>query len=223
MKQLDTLTQIETPEGVVLTMSIAGPVPRALAWVIDALVRYAVLTAVLFTISRFGSLGTGLFVLTWFAMEWFYPVLFEGLHGATPGKRRMGLLVVHDDGTPLTWSAAMLRNLLRAVDFLPFLYGIGLGCALMHPQFKRLGDLAAGTLVIHAPQMPPRRRLPSAPPHLPAIALSMEEQRAIVDFAERSAGLSPARAEELAQHLTGLRGEQARQRALAYANGLAQW
>lgn len=199
---LDTLYHFETPEGVVLTMSVAGPVTRALAFAIDALIRYSVVFAIAMVVSFLGQLGNGLLFLTLFLMEWLYPVVFEVLTGTTPGKKQLGLAVVHADGTPLTWSSSLIRNLLRAVDFLPFLYGIGLVSMLIHPQFKRLGDMAAGTLVVHSLAQTPRRNIPEdAEPVALQVALSAAEERAILDFAERCEKLSPSRADELAEHV----------------------
>jgi hypothetical protein len=126
-------------------------------------------------------------------------VLFEVLNqGRSPGKQWMGLRVVQDDGTPIGWSASLLRNLLRFVDMLPFGYFLGAISCLQHPNFKRLGDLAAGTLVIYREHPLTRPQLPAAEPRRPAIALTLAEQRAILGFAERQGKLSEARVTELA-------------------------
>jgi hypothetical protein len=129
-------------------------------------------------------------------------VLFEVLNqGRSPGKQWMGLRVVHDDGTPVGWSASLLRNLLRVVDLLPFGYFLGAISCLQHPHFKRLGDIAAGTLVIYREQSHSRPELPEAQPRRPAFVLTLTEQRAILGFAERQGELSPARVNELASIL----------------------
>ena len=74
-----------------------------------------------------GKFGWGLFLILWFALEWLYPTVFEVYFGgATPGKKSLGLIVLHDDGTPVQLAASFTRNLLRAVDFFPALYGMGL-------------------------------------------------------------------------------------------------
>ena len=96
------------------------------------------------------GLGQGLMLLGFFLLEWFYPVFFELRSGATPGKRAMGLRVVHDDGTPVGAVASVIRNLLRVADFLPLFYAAGLVSCLVDRDFRRLGDLAAGTLVVHS-------------------------------------------------------------------------
>ena len=73
---LDTLTHFETPEGVVLRMSVAGPVPRALAWLIDAVIRYTLLFIIAMITIWMGDFGTGLLLLSMFLLEWLYPVVF---------------------------------------------------------------------------------------------------------------------------------------------------
>jgi len=197
---LDTIHSVETPEGVELNLEVAGPVARALAWALDLLVQmgiYFVLAAVL---GSFAALGGGLLLIGAFVTSWFYPVLFECLwSGQTPGKRAMGLCVVHADGTPVGWNASILRNLLRAVDILPLLYTFGLVSMLIDRSFRRLGDLAAGTLVVHTQEGVRRRgALPDLAPLPPAVPLEVDEQRAVIAFAERAPLLSRARADELA-------------------------
>lgn len=204
---LDTCRAIETPEGVELGLRVAGPAPRFLAWVIDMLIRGAIYIGLSIILALLGRLGIGLLLIVIFLLEWFYPVLFEVYRqGATPGKRSMGLRVMHDDGTPVGWSASLVRNLLRAVDFLPLLYGLGLTSMLLTRDFKRLGDLAAGTLVVYSTQAPAPPSLPVATPQAPPVPLSTQEQRAVVDFAERAALLTPERVGELAGLATPLTG-----------------
>ena len=196
---LDTYRAIETPEGVELRLRVAGPVVRSLAWMIDLLIRGGIYIVLSIGLSLFGKFGWGLLLVGLFLIEWFYPVLFEVYrHGATPGKRAMGLCVVNDDGTPVGWSASMIRNLLRYVDFLPVLYGFGLISMLLHPDFKRLGDIAAGTRVVYRDAEKKAAAVPVVPARPPHFPLNLEEQRAVINFAERSQEISPERMEELA-------------------------
>lgn len=196
---LDTYRAIETPEGVELRLRVAGPVVRSLAWGIDLLIRGGVYLALASTLTLLGKFGWGLLLVALFLIEWFYPVVFEVYrHGATPGKRYMGLCVTNDDGTPVGWSASMIRNLLRYVDFLPFLYGFGLVSMLLHPDFKRLGDIAAGTRVVYQETKKNAVFIPAVQAHPPRFSLGLEEQRAVIHFAERANALSPERMEELA-------------------------
>ena len=196
---LDTSRRIATPEGIELTLRLAGPVPRALAWAIDLLLRAVVLATIALTAAAFGRFGAGIILLSAFLIEWLYPAWFEATWGSTPGKRAFGLVVLNDDGTPLRWSASLTRNLLRAVDFLPAMYFAGFVTMVMNRDFKRLGDFAANTLVVYREEKLETLAIPGAEPQAPGFALSIAEQRAIIDFAARSTGLTPERAEELAQ------------------------
>jgi uncharacterized RDD family membrane protein YckC len=215
---LDTIHPVETPEGVRLALRSAGPVPRALAFGLDAAIRGALYTTALIALSvSVPQLTVALFTLLLFVGEWFYPVLFEVLgDGQTIGKRVVGLRVVNDDGTPIGWSASILRNLLLAADALPGTYAAGLVSMCASRGFRRLGDHAAGTLVVHAERPAPvavsggPTRAPLAPP----IPLALDEQRAVIAFCERAAGFSDDRAEELARLATPLQapGESARLR-----------
>ena len=220
---IDTLRHYETPEGIELKLPLAGPAVRASAWLIDFLIRAAIYLVVGWVLVWLGNVGRGLTLLLVFLLEWFYPVVFEATRGATPGKKVMGLLVCQDNGTPLSWSASLLRNLLRVVDFLPFMYGFGLLSTLLNRDFKRLGDLAAGTVVVYAPDKNSEKPLPEQKPLPPPYPLDLSEQQAITNFAERSSSFSDARASELAQLLTALTNapaEQSTSRLYSYAQWL---
>jgi uncharacterized RDD family membrane protein YckC len=196
---LDTARRIATPEGIELTLRLAGPVPRALAWLLDFLIRVVILVFLMMVAAPLGRLGWAAVLLAWFLLEWLFPAWCEvNWNGQTPGKRSLGIAVLNDDGTPVRWPAALARNLLRAVDFLPFFYGFGLAAMLLNRDFKRLGDLAANTLVVYRESAPGGFMISPAAPLAPAEPLSVPEQRAILDFAERVPGLTAERAEELA-------------------------
>jgi uncharacterized RDD family membrane protein YckC len=196
---LDTTRRVATPEGIELTLRLAGPVPRALAWAIDLLLRAALVLVVLMAVGPLGETGTGIVLITAFFVEWLLPAWFETRwNGQTPGKRAFGIAVLNDDGTPVRWPAALTRNLLRAVDFLPILYGLGLVAMLCNRDFKRLGDLAAGTVVVYVAEKPRRAVFPEAPP-VPRLSAFLEEQRAVLELAERASTLTRERLEELAE------------------------
>lgn len=202
---LDTLSRVPTPEGFELTLRLAGPVSRALAYAVDLAIRGALFVAAYVSLAFLGGGGTGLLLLFAFVLEWLYPVAFEvWWNGATPGKRAFGLAVLNDDGTPVGLGASVTRNLLRAADFLPMLYAFGLVSMLCSRQFKRLGDLAAGTIVVYRERALVRSPIPAAAPLAPPFALTLEERRAVLDFAERHASLSSERANELAAHAVPL-------------------
>ncbi|MDB5888289.1 MAG: hypothetical protein JWM03_1161, partial [Rhodocyclales bacterium] len=147
---IDTLRPVTTPELIELRLHPAGLLPRSLACLIDTAVRMAIMMALGVPLSALGRFGGGLLLLVYFLLEWFYPVLFEVLgDGATPGKRSLGLKVLNDDGTPVGWGPSLTRNLLRAADFLPAGYGLGIVSMLLHREFRRLGDIVAGTVVVY--------------------------------------------------------------------------
>jgi len=196
---LDTRYQVETPEGIDLPLRPAGLLVRALAYGLDLGIRALVMGVLFVALGFFGEIGIGLGSILLFLISWWYMVLFEVLNqGRSPGKQMMGLRVVQDDGTPIGWSASLTRNLLRFADMLPFAYFLGAISCLQHPAFKRLGDLAAGTLVIYREQTVERPQLPPATPRSAPFALNLDEQRAILGFAERQAQLSAERTQELA-------------------------
>lgn len=221
---LDTYREVETPEGVEFGLRVAGPAPRALAWTIDCLIRAGAYVVVLIFLAMAGEAGAGLWFLVLFLGEWFYPVLFEVLrHGQTPGKSSLGLTVLHQDGSPVGWTASILRNLVRFADFLPVAYGFGLLSMLASRDFQRLGDLAAGTVVVHREPPPAGTRVPVADPERPPAPLHLDEQRVVIDFAERLSTWSDARADEiatLARPLTGVTGAESVARLTAIANWL---
>jgi uncharacterized RDD family membrane protein YckC len=222
---LDTTRRVATPEGIELTLRLAGPVPRALAWTVDFLLRAAVVLLVMMIASRFGRAGTGVVLIAAFFVEWLAPAWFEARWGGqTPGKRVFGIAVLNDDGTPLRWPAALTRNLLRAADFLPLFYGVGLIAMLANRDFKRLGDLAAGTVVVYqSTELPRTREIPQAAPLVPPVSLDLDEQRAVLELAERSTTLTRERFEELAELPTPLVGNLQAERAVARLLGMANY
>lgn len=175
---------------------------RGLAWLIDLILRIVIYLVTGLLLRLLGGFGAGLMLIILFFIEWFYPVVFEVHNGMTPGKRSMGIKVVHDDGTPVAWSSSLLRNLIRSVDFFPFFNIIGFITMLMNSQFKRLGDLAAGTVVIYAKDGGHKFSIPDYPSQPPPLPLKLEEQRLILDFCERAGNLSTSRRHELATILT---------------------
>lgn len=217
-ERLDTMQRIELASGVEVELHPAGPVVRAKAWLLDLLwmgLAWA-LAGVAIGVSSLAigfEGGGGLFLLLSFFMSWGYRVVYEKLRGATPGKKSCGLKVVMTSGAPLTWTAAMLRNLLRVADFLPAAYVTGLMSCLLSRRFQRLGDLVADTMVVyHRPQAGTLPLLPhgawtaALPPPVP---LSREERAAIIRFNERLPMWSESRRQELAgqvQSLTGASG-----------------
>ena len=159
--QEETL-DINTPENVAFGYQVAGIGSRFLATLVDTLiifflqivvmVAYSVIINILDADpSSSGSAWVAAIMgLVIFLFYWGYYVFFEMLwNGQTPGKRWTGLRVIRADGTPITLSESFIRNLTRLVDFLPAAYGVGIITMFIDKQSRRLGDLAAGTLVVH--------------------------------------------------------------------------
>jgi uncharacterized RDD family membrane protein YckC len=196
---LDTTLLAETPEGIGIVLRPAGAVPRALAYALDWFIRAVAFSIAAAFLGAVKGMGVALLLLVYFGLEWLYPIVFELLPGAaTPGKRVLGLQVMMDTGLPVTPSAAVTRNLLRAADFMPFAFGFGLLSMLLRADFKRLGDIVAGTLVVHAEQVRLAGALPEAAPLAPRVPLTRAQQVAILHLAGRARRLTPERVDELA-------------------------
>jgi len=221
---IDTVREIETPEGVSLRLRAAGALPRAQAWTVDLFLRLVVFFIAMIPLSLFGKGGNGLAMLLMFALLWAYSVVCEvWLDGQTLGKRALGLRVVNADGTPVTWLPSVVRNLLRVVDALPGVYGVGLASTLIDPHARRLGDIVAGTMVIHAQDLPAGQQVPMLAALPLPLVLAADEQAALVAFAERAGQLTVQRQEELANLLTPLTGQRdtaAIRQLVAHANWL---
>jgi hypothetical protein len=147
-----------------------------------------------------GKMGIGLLLIIGFALEWFYPTLFEALrHGQTPGKKAMGIAVVHANGSPLSFNGSLIRNLLRTADAFPLFYLLGFITTLISPRYQRLGDMAANTLVVYIEQTGTTRKQHNGPANPPDWPLSSQDQLALLAFHERQEQFSEARQQELAQ------------------------
>ena len=239
-----TLTQtvdIETPELVTFSYTIAGIGSRVAAALID---YFLCLLLLILMFVGFATLGVGrlisqggggtssdawalaLVMLVQFFVIWGYYVLWEGLaDGQTPGKRYMRLRVVSDGGYSVTFAASAVRNLVRVIDMQPVItYGVGITSIVATKQGKRLGDLAAGTLVVREQLLrwepvvgnresgtgnresrEPGHSGPSAVEGDPAVAaqarLSDDEYAVLERFIERRTSIDPARRDELAARL----------------------
>jgi uncharacterized RDD family membrane protein YckC len=146
---------LRTPERVEFRYEIAGPVERLCAWLIDLACWVALLGVIALPLLRAGSWGLALLFVAQFVVQWGYFVFFEWRWaGATPGKRLFGLRVIQTDGLRCSLERVVLRNFLRIVDWLPALYGVGGLSALLSRRGARLGDLAAGTVVVRVPEAP---------------------------------------------------------------------
>ena len=151
---IETRAVLDTPEGVQMTFQLAGPGLRLGAYLIDFVIRGAIVfvAGVLLQFTSFvmPQLSTAVLLILLFLIEWFYGTLFEWLwSGRTPGKRAMRIRVIKDGGYPIGFMEAVLRNFLRAADALfVILYSIGLTVMMASNRMKRLGDYLAGTMVV---------------------------------------------------------------------------
>lgn len=217
MERLDTTTTVDTPERVRFTHRLAGPGVRGVAWAIDVFVQAMVLLSVVFVLVMFsalgslaGGVGAGAGLVAFFVLSWFYAAAFEYLWaGQTPGKRLLQIRVLRDDGSAIGAREAVLRNLTRGVDALPFGYVAGALVATADPRLRRIGDWVAGTMVVVEQRLdlldavifdPPvsegeRQALPIR------VTLRGDERRAIEGLLRRRGRISAARVEELASLL----------------------
>jgi uncharacterized RDD family membrane protein YckC len=155
---------IATPENVAFGYKVAGIGSRFLAALVDTIIILVLQVVVLLTLLFLARLImpdalsfdnpliawlAGFLGLVAFAFFWGYYILFEmAWNGQTPGKRWVGVRVIKTDGTPITLSESVIRNLIRLIDFLPAYYGVGVVTMFVNEQSRRLGDLAAGTIVV---------------------------------------------------------------------------
>lgn len=165
MVDIDDRFSITTPEGVTVELVLAGAGSRGLAQLVDGIVQFILWIAAFAVIAGVSDaddvdpfsptnsdevfVAVALFALVIFGITFLYDVLFETLgSGRTPGKRVMGLRVVRVGGGPVGFLSSSIRNLVRIVDALPGVYLVGLITIVASSKNQRLGDLAAGTLVV---------------------------------------------------------------------------
>jgi uncharacterized RDD family membrane protein YckC len=159
------LLRIETPEGIAFSLPVAGPLTRAIATLIDTLVTMSAASVVgrLLVAARLisedvaGALG----ILSYFVISMGYGFVLEWRwRGQTVGKRAMRLRVMDSSGLRLRFEQIGIRNIVRAVDMLPFLYLVGGTAAMFSRRGQRLGDLVANTVVIRlpSPELPEESR-----------------------------------------------------------------
>jgi uncharacterized membrane protein SpoIIM required for sporulation/uncharacterized RDD family membrane protein YckC len=215
---LDVSVEVETPEQIALSYSVAGIGSRGAAAAIDTIIS-VILLALLAIIAGVGASYAGLklgavnpsaswivaaYILAQFVVMWGYYVIFEGVwDGQTPGKRIMKLRVVRDGGFSVTFSASAIRNLLRVVDAIG-VYLVGIVVALMNGSRKRLGDIVAGTFVIkeeHSVRRPLSDQTPQTSNRPVRTRLSDEEYVVLDRYMERRSTLEPEHRDAIVQQL----------------------
>lgn len=149
--------RVRTPEGVSFSFRLASPVLRMCAWLVDAMVVSAAWSTVSTVLGLIGFMSQDLarmvMIIGYFVVSHGYRIWMEyDYRGQTLGKKLFRLRVVDTQGHTLTFAQVAMRNLLRIVDALPALYLVGGTTALFSGKSQRLGDFAAGTLVIWQPR-----------------------------------------------------------------------
>lgn len=222
---LDGRLSLITPEGVRLLMTPAGPYLRAGAWLLDMVIFLIAVFLVRMLVPG-TKLGEGLALIATFILYWGYPILCEVYwKGQTLGKRAVDLQVVRSDGLPVGWRESTLRNLLLVADLLPMFYLTGLASMMLDPRFRRVGDIVAGTMVIHRDRKAERPQPPQAAPLPLPFPLNADQLRTLTDLFEREATLPPERMEELgtlASALTGRSGQESVDLMRGYVAGFTQ-
>ena len=231
----DSELVVATPERVSFDYKVAGLATRGIAQLLDLLILSAVLMALYFSALALEAIGSdsaaflvaviGSFLIV-FGYFWACEAFWSG---QTVGKRVFRLRAVGDRGEPMTFVQAGIRNVVRLVDFLPYAYGVGLVTLFVNGRGKRLGDLAAGTIVVKdsdhvqlwqlpggMPLPPPAPGMPAGPPPpppttyapAPASAAEMELRRLdpglrrfVASYARRRYELPPDLRAQLAGQL----------------------
>ena len=193
--------RVVTPEAVAIELDIAGLGSRMIAALIDGLIQLALLIVAALLGSGLhleGTASTVVGIVVGFLVLWGYFFIFEGLwHGRTPGKRGQRLRVVRSDGHPMSGAQMFVRNLVRIVDFLPAYYAVGAISVIVTKRAQRIGDLAAGTIVVRErkPTVPtsatPIPSMPGLGPTVDTTGLSETQYQLVRSFLERRDSLDP--------------------------------
>ncbi|HEY0758311.1 MAG TPA: RDD family protein [Acidisarcina sp.] len=170
MSEVRDQLSIDTPELVAIEFPIAGIGSRFVALLVDYLIQLGVLMVLVIILAVIGKTTESgarlpengpnqatitkwviaIMILFPFLLQWGYFTLFEALwDGRTPGKRLAKIRVIKQTGRPIGLFESMGRNLVRIVDMIPGMYAVGMICMFMNRRQQRLGDMVAGTLVVH--------------------------------------------------------------------------
>lgn len=226
MSSFDKLT-IETPEQTALEFPLAGIGSRFLALAADTLIQAAVIWILVMIfavsaisisfVSRVAGIWTfAILIFLIFSLQFGYFAIFEAIwNGQTPGKRWTHLRVIKDSGRPISSYDAILRNLLRIVDAMPTMYATGLITMLISKENKRVGDYAAGTVVIHEKPLQGVNSIWQQSVTTPTVApaagtmpqLTVEELQLVETFLDRRGSLDAhvrsAMARQIADRIAG--------------------
>jgi uncharacterized RDD family membrane protein YckC len=208
----DDRVTIATPEGVELELVLAGLGSRFMAALLDLVIQLGAIFALAVVLAPVGDSGFLLaaYLVAVFLVLFAYDMVLETWNrGRTVGKLAAGLRVVRSGGEPVGFLTAAVRNFLRLADFLPVLYVVGVITILVTSRNQRLGDLAAGTLVIRErrPAVTPEGTyLPPAPTDAPFLewdvsGVSAEDVATLRQFLDRRLALQPSARAHLATDL----------------------
>ena len=225
---MDRSIDVRTPESIAFSYELAGLGSRFLALMIDQLIQVLILLAIVFGIALIGSrmpsagravtadatvekiaaaIVVAIVVAVIFTIFFGYFIIFETLwNGQTPGKKVLGIRTVRDGGYAVDFGASLVRNLIRVGEFAIGYYALSAISMLISPENKRLGDLAAGTIVVRDARLSPtvlQRPVIQQPAYAPTLYLSGDERALIKRFLERRDVLEPYRRRELASQLAG--------------------
>lgn len=224
---MDRMLDVRTPESIAFSYELAGVGSRLLAVVIDLVIQILILTLFFVGLSllavyapeshakstpeieRFAiNLVIGFFIFVVFMIFFGYFIFFEALwNGQTPGKKLLGIRVVRDGGYPIDFSASLVRNLVRVGEFMLSGYVIAGISALVSPENKRIGDFAAGTIVVRDARLAVStqmlRELASEPTYADTVYCTGEERALIKRFLERRVNLTPNARVALAAQIAG--------------------
>ena len=221
---MDRSVDIRTPESIAFSYELAGLGSRFLAVAVDLVMQLLVLLLFFVGLSLLGSssghahhapvaaarfftnaaIGALVFVL--FMILFGYFIVFEALwNGQTPGKKLLGIRVVRDGGYPIDFMASLVRNLVRVGEWVFTGYAVSAVCALVSSENKRVGDFAAGTIVVRDARMPAPeaflRETEEEPIYAATAYLSGEERAIVRRFLERRDALTPQSRQTLAAQL----------------------
>jgi uncharacterized RDD family membrane protein YckC len=211
-----------TPESLILSQPVAGIGSRALAAVVDSIIILIIMLALVFgalamnaispSAHALGPLLIPLVVVASVVPVLYYVICEVASAGRSPGKLIFGLRVVDLQGVPVSLADSLVRNLIRILDFLPLFYGVGVIAMFAGGQPRRLGDLAAGTVVVHdhgvrrlqpgaAPVGPAPTSVTDPGPPLPALQRCGRFELDLLGEFLRRPGLDPARRRQVAREL----------------------
>lgn len=221
---MDRTLEVRTPESIAFTYELAGLGSRFLAVIVDQAIQILTIVGIFFGLVLAGSrmqavrhepsaisdkvassIAIALIVFVVFMIFFGYFIIFEAAwNGQTPGKKLLGLRVVRDGGYPIDFGASLIRNLIRVGELLVGYYLLAAISALLSPENKRLGDLAAGTIVVRDARLAAPRELigKAADPVYASTAYLNGDERALIKrFLERRDALNEGRRHEIAAQL----------------------